>query len=73
MAADQFIVIHATISQPHSTECFNRYSRTALQAWPKHHCVQQITFKTYVLIDRAIVERTREGGNKIQLSGGPTL
>ncbi len=73
VTADQLVVSHATISKYHSAPGLHPDPTAARKARPEYHCIQQIAFKAYVLWHRAVVERTGEWGDEVDVSAGPAF
>lgn len=73
VATDELLVGHAAVGENHRSPCLDPYAGPERQARPKHHRVQQITFKSQVSRHGTIVERTRQGRDEIHMAGGTAL
>jgi hypothetical protein len=71
--ADQFIVRHAAIGQDNGSPRPHPYVRAEWKPRPEHQRVEQIAFKSNIGRYRAIIERARQGRNKINLAGRPAF
>jgi hypothetical protein len=73
LAADEFVVRHASVGQNYGSPCLDPFSRAERKARSEHHRVQQIAFLSQVARHGAVVERTRQRRDEVEVTGGSTL
>ena len=73
IAADEFVVGHATVCQDNSTPRPDAYLGAERKARSKHQCVEQIAFTSQVARHRAVIERAGQGRDEVHVAGGPAF
>jgi hypothetical protein len=73
LAADEFVVRHAAVGQDYGSPRRDPFSRAERKARSEHHRVQQIAFLSQVARHGAVVERTRQRRDEVEVTGGSTL
>src|SRR5574338_1694702 len=73
IAADEFVIAHAPVSQNDGAPGFYTNPRAQWQSRSQHHRIQQITFKSHQLRYGTVVEWARQGRDEIHMSGGSAL
>src|SRR2546429_2142613 len=67
IAANELVVRHAAVGQRHRVPRLDAHTRSKREAWSEHDGVQQIAFQADVTRHRAIIERTRQRRNEVDM------
>ena len=65
---NDLVVVHHTVAQAHGSVRGDLDPLAASQARAEHQRVQQVAFEADVVGNRAVIERTRQRGDEIQLA-----